>query len=215
MDSNEQVGNKQEATPNAGEREAAPKPTTWVTVDLLALSGEKLTSVQIAREQKIHDLKQLVMEQTGFDQVTQQFLHSGEILNDEDVLADLCDQTIPNEPLEFTLIRVLPYGGDVQKACLARDHAAIKLLMKQRDQGKPTLLTAGLLTLVSRKHKTDETWSRKQEALMDYGYTQSEIDKAMARVKGAKDFDNLFQWLRDNVRVIKEEPEFVKWWKTH
>jgi len=205
------MGNKQGATPNAGEKEAAPKPTTLVTVDLLDLSGEKLTSVEIAIEQKIHDLKPLVMEQTGFHQDTQQFLHTGEILNDEDVLADLCDQTIPNEPLEFTLIRVLPYDGDVQKACLARDHAAIKFLMKERDQGKTT--PAGLLTLACRTFRTDVTWSRKQEALMDYGYTQSEINEAMASVKGAKDFENLFQWLRDKVRVIEEEPEFVKWWE--
>jgi len=35
----------------------------------------------------------------------------------------------------------------------------------------------------------------------------------MASVKGAKDFENLFQWLRDKVRVIEEEPEFVKWWE--
>eukprot|EP00427_Karlodinium_veneficum_P040783 CAMPEP_0169268100 /NCGR_PEP_ID=MMETSP1016-20121227/47584_1 /TAXON_ID=342587 /ORGANISM="Karlodinium micrum, Strain CCMP2283" /LENGTH=166 /DNA_ID=CAMNT_0009352717 /DNA_START=1 /DNA_END=497 /DNA_ORIENTATION=- len=164
------------------------------------LSGKELT-IEVDPGSTAKELKAAILDSWGFPVIFQKFLIETEVIDDAVVIATLVEGLPEGEPLRVLCIYSKPYDGDINKAAAAGDREAIRALMQERDKGREQLAVPALITLIlNRRFETMKGWPRTFEALIERGYTQGEVDAAIAILPERYSYQDVLQHLQLNTR---------------
>mmetsp|Transcript_28804 Transcript_28804/g.82483 ORF Transcript_28804/g.82483 Transcript_28804/m.82483 type:complete len:199 (+) Transcript_28804:83-679(+) len=191
--------------------EQASQASMQVVVQNLA--GKEL-ALELQQTETVRQLKASVQEHWDMPLLCQQMLLGGTVLSNASTLGDYCAEIPPGGQLRVLCVYSLPHDGDVNKAALAQDREAVRLLMRERDKDKEhTHCPAQLSLLVTPWLGVWKHWPRICEALLDRGYRQEEIDAALPHMPQPYCYRDVLKHLELSRRISNDDVPSLQWWR--
>merc|ERR1711963_1106529 len=179
-----------------------------------SLSGQ-VTELTLSQQEKTHAVKARLAELWSVPARCQRLIAGATVLETDEQFAECCEALPQGTSLALTFVYVPPCDGYLHKATLAHDADAVRILMQHRDRARNQKMPAGLMLLMNKGLGRKQGWPRIREALVDFGYTELDVDRVLDRMpSGGYCYMDALHCMLQEVGAIEEEPDFQRWWRT-